>query len=133
MSRRPDGDHQRPATGIILFLAGPVIWYVCFWLVYLIAETACTQDGLRFRALGLEGVSVVTVGLSVLAIVVVAVLVVVAYRRLAEPNESQDPVHVDGDDGTNRLLLYWGGAILGALFALGILMVGIPALVLTPC
>lgn len=127
MSRRPDREQRPIARGIILFLAGPVIWYANFWLVYLVAETACTQNGLRVETLG-TGVSSVTAGLSALALLVVTALAVVAYRR-----RGQDPDSAESDGATNRHLLYWGGAILGALFALAILMVGIPALVLTPC
>jgi heme/copper-type cytochrome/quinol oxidase subunit 3 len=119
-------DLGRTRAGIILFLAGPVIWYGYFWLVYMVAEAACTRGGLAFRGFGLNGVSLVTVALSLLSIVASAALAVMAYRLWARREENDSP-------GPDTHLLYWGGAALGALFTLAIALVGLPAIVLVPC
>lgn len=119
-------DPGRTRAGLILFLAGPVIWYAYFWLVYLVAEAACTADGLAFRALGLPGVSLVIVALSLLCIAASAGLAFIAFRLLAgsSKDEASEP---------DRHLFYGGGTALGALFALAIAMVGLPAIVVVPC
>ena len=109
---------MRRLPGVVLFLAGPVIWYSYFWLVYLIAEAGCTPGGLSLDA---SGVTLITVGVTVLAGAATTILGVNAARALG-----------DGTDGNWRLM-HWGGAVLGGLFTLAIILVGLPALVFAPC
>jgi len=109
---------MRRLPGIVLFLAGPVIWYAYFWLVYLIAEAGCTPGGLSLDS---AGVALVTVGVTVLAGAATTILGVGAAKAIGH-----------GRDGNWRLM-HWGGAVLGGLFTLAILLVGLPALVFAPC
>lgn len=109
---------MRRPRGVVLFLAGPVIWISHFWLVYLVAEAGCAPDGL---ALDPSGVTLVTVGATVIAVVATTIMGFVAGRDLGN--------RADGD----WRLMHWGGAVLGGLFALAIVLVGIPALVFAPC
>lgn len=105
---------MRRLPGFVLFLAGPVIWYAHFWLVYLIAEAGCTPGGLSLDS---SGVTLVTVGVTVLALGATVTLGVLAVRDVGDT--------MDG----NWHLMHWGGAVLGGLFALAIALVGFPALV----
>lgn len=110
---------RRPGWAI-LFLAGPVIWYLHFWLVYLVAEAGCAADD--FRLLGLPGVSVVTVVATVVAVVAIGALTVLAYRRLSG----------GADDEPHRPLVL-AGCLMGVLFLVATLFVGTPAVMMTPC
>lgn len=109
---------MRRLSGAVLFLAGPVIWYAHFWLVYLIAEAGCTPGGL---SLDPTGVTLVTVALTVLAVVATTIMGITAARGLN-----------DGVGGDWRLM-HWGGAVLAGLFVLAIALVGFSGLVFPPC
>ncbi len=122
MSTHPSLRRRLPGW-LVLFLAGPVIWYLTFWLVYLVAEAGCTTGGLDFRLLGLPGLSVITVTVSVLAAGTIAVLTTRAYMRW-----SDDP---SGED--HRRSLMFAGFLLGILFLIATLFIALPALVLEPC
>lgn len=101
-------------------LAGPAIWFGHFMAVYLIAEAACAAGASGGELLGLPVLSLAILGataVAVLSLVVVAAMTLSRWRR--EPADARE------------LLLV--GLALDALFILGILFVGLPALVLPPC
>lgn len=108
------------ATWSVLFLAGPVIWYLYFWLVYLVAEAGCTAGGVQ--VLGLPAVSVLTVAATILAVAAIAMLTLIGRRRLS-PGQ---------DDGTQQPLLL-AGYLMGMLFIVATLFVGVPATLMSPC
>ena len=98
---------------IVLFLAGPVIWYLHFWAVYLAAEAACAAGGTGIELGGWPLLSVFVIVATVLAVAAIWFLALRARR--------------------------WGGqfarvgALLGVLFAVATLFVGAPTLFLPPC
>lgn len=92
-----------------LFLAGPVIWYLYFWVVYLAAEAGCTANSgavVTWTTIGLTGATMVAIGYYTL--------------RARRPD----------DDGSPLLK---AGVLLGVFFVIATLFVGVPALVLQPC
>lgn len=109
---------MRRLPGVVLFLAGPVIWFVYFMVVYLFAEAGCSPGGLRVAP---SVVTWFTVAVTVIAAIATATLAFRAARSLGEGS------------GGDWKLMRWGGAILGGLFVLAILLVGAPALVFAPC
>jgi hypothetical protein len=112
---------RRPSFWAWLFLAGPVIWYTHFWVVYLAAEWGCQVVG-DFLILGRSGVAVVTVALTVAGVGLTVWYMVRAWQRRGRGEPSDQPGEFSR-----------AGLILGLIFAMGILFVGVPALVLTPC
>lgn len=113
-----------------LFLAGPAIWFAHFMAVYLLAEAACAAGGLDAEVLGLSALSLVTLVATALAAAASLVLAGVALRRWR--SRTDDPADwLAGDDRNAGLAL--AGSILGALFVVAILFVGLPAAFLEPC
>ncbi|MPZ52309.1 MAG: hypothetical protein GEU79_06175 [Acidimicrobiia bacterium] len=108
------------ATWATIFLAGPVIWYLHFWLVYLLAEAGCSAGG--FQVLGLPAVSVFTVVATIVAVAAIAVFTVIGRRRISKAQ----------DDGTQQPMLL-AGYLLGVCFIIATLFVGVPASFISPC
>lgn len=99
-----------------LFLAGPIIWYLYFWVVFLAAEAGCPANTAAL-------VTWVTIGL------IGASMVAIAYY--AQPSSrSRSP---RGPGPGNHDSLVGVGLLLGAFFVVATLFVGVPALVLQPC
>ena len=108
---------MRRLPAYVLFLAGPVIWFAHFMVVYLFAEAACNP---AVPGISPSAVVVFTVVATVVAAAATVALTIRAVRNLR------------ADINGNWHLMNWGGAILGGLFVLAILLVGAPALVF-PC
>lgn len=130
------GQETNPRTLWVQLLAGPILWSVHFLVSYLIVEAAC-QIGWRFSILGMSGLSFIVIVLTVLAVLGAVLFAVRSYRGWR------------GIHGDRRLrdqfregskwfegpvdFMYFSGLLLSVLFAIVILMVGLPALVLQPC
>jgi hypothetical protein len=114
MTERP---HQRTFVPrwAWLFLAGPTIWYVYFWVAYLAAEAGCTADA------G-EVVTWVTIGLTG------ATMVAIAYNAWRA-----DRARTEGDDEDRTGTLIRAGFLMGLVFVVASMFVGVPALLLQPC
>lgn len=105
----------RPSTlpWWLLFLAAPIIWYGHFWVVYLVAEAACRLgDGSR------AWLSVFVVTVTVAA---VALILWMSFGSVGRGGEG------------HRAELAWVGAMLGFIFAVATLAVGLPAVTFAPC
>ena len=113
-----------------LFLAGPAIWSVHFAVVYFIGEAWCTMDGPGGEVLGLHPLSFLTLVVTVVAAAGALLLAGAALRRWrAHTGDRSD--WMSGDDLNPGLAL--AGALLGALFTLAIVFVGLSAAFLEPC
>jgi uncharacterized BrkB/YihY/UPF0761 family membrane protein len=113
-----------------LFLAGPVIWATHFLVVYFVGEAWCTKDGPTREVLGLHVLSFLTVVATVLGVGAALLIAAVAHARWRA--RTDDPSDwMDGDDLNPGLAL--AGALLGVLFAVAILFVGLPAAFVGPC
>lgn len=99
-----------------LFLAGPIIWYLYFWVVYLAAEAGCNANSGAV-------VTWVTVGLTGGTIFAIAFYTWRAKRIRGLWDRDNDDANA----------LVKAGFLMGAFFVLATLFVGIPALILQPC
>jgi len=104
-------------TWATLLLAGPTIWIAHFWAVYLTAEVGCVYST---TIGGWPAVSFVTVVATIMAIVAIGLVGLRAVRggRTA-------------DDHTRPLFSI--GALLAGLSIIATLLVGLPAVLLSPC
>lgn len=128
-------ERRRFLTLAGLFLAGPSIWLAHFFLVYLLAEAFCTAGG-NLRILALPVVSAVTLLATALAVGAAAVTTLLAHRRWRRSLTPSPATHDDLSSETERghdKDLALAGVLLGILFIVAILFVGLPAAVLNPC
>ncbi|MGI9018318.1 MAG: hypothetical protein ACR2HR_14655 [Euzebya sp.] len=104
----------------IAVLSGPSLWFGHFMAVYLIAEVVCDSGTTGPQILGLSALKAGVVVLTILAVVTLGVAAVrtQSYRR--QLGSDADPMLV---------IALW----LDALFAVAIIFVGLPPLVLVPC
>ena len=101
-----------------LFLAGPVIWYAYFWVVYLTAEAGCEAE-----------VGTVVVWVTVVLTGITSVTIAFyTWRSLRDTASAK----VTANDGNIRSLVR-AGFLLGGFFVAASLFVGVPALVVGPC
>ena len=107
----------------VMLLAGPVIWYAYFWLVYLLTEGVCRLGGFDFEIMGLTGLSFVTMTVTAGA----SALTVISGRR-SYSAWREGPL-----DGSGQTGMAFAGLVLSGIFLLSVLATGLPALVLEPC
>ena len=102
-------------------LAGPVIWIVHFVAVYLLAEATCAAGrSAAMRFIGPEALVVAVIFVTVTAAAGTLVVALRAWRRSR---------HTEGDVG----LLAKTGLLLALGSFAAVVIVGVPALVLSPC
>lgn len=119
----PSGQRPHPQLPtdrwIVLFLAGPVIWYLFFWVAYLMAEAACVSTLAFTETAGFPTVSFITIALTVVTAVPVVWFMIRAFGQ------------ADGDSPHQGLVK--AGGILGISFFVATVFVGLPALFFRPC
>ena len=113
----------------VLFLAGPFIWFAHFMAVYLLVEAACATGEPHSELLGLPVLATVTIGATVLAVVVAVVATALAYRHWRAAATGDD--WIDVSDRSSGLA--FAGFLLGLVFIAAICFVGLPAAYLEPC
>ncbi|HEX5810061.1 MAG TPA: hypothetical protein VFY25_15440 [Anaerolineales bacterium] len=120
----------------IQLLAGPVLWSIHFLLSYLLVETAC-HAGWDFGILGMSGLSFIVLVLTVLAVVGAVLFAFKSYRgwRNIHTDRSLREEFRETSHWSEGPVdfMYFSGLLLSALFAMAIVMVGLPALFLHPC
>ncbi|MDY7101418.1 MAG: hypothetical protein S0880_09550 [Actinomycetota bacterium] len=120
-----------------VLLGGPVIWFVHFMVVYLVAEAGCTGSGDGLSAFGPPVPRIVSVVATAVAVLACLALAVVAHRRRREQRVEagreagdRDP---SGPAGRDRADLFTAAMILSLLSAGSVLAVGLPAPFLAAC
>ncbi len=120
----------------VVFLAGPVLWFAHFMLVYLVVEAGCTGDGPGLDAFDPPVSHVVTLVATAAAGLACLACARWAYRtwrvggRVREPGESR--VASSALDEHVRAMGF-AGFLLAMLSFVAILSEGLPALFLSAC
>jgi hypothetical protein len=114
-------------------LAGPLIWSVYFMAGYALVEFACKLGLLRFNLLGLSAVSAIIIGLTLVALLATLYAGFVAYQKWQRMRRDESDQVDRGRAEKSPMFMALAGVLLSGLFALLILLTGIPALVLRPC
>ena len=126
----PDTPERRPvepsAGSLLQPLAGPVIWLVYFFVVYLATETACFSDWAGLEVWGLAAIDLVVLVVTVLAMVAIGIFARRSWLRWKHPTGTG---RVEGQDRVLGL----GGFLMGLLFAVATFAVGLPALLVPTC
>lgn len=121
----------------ILLLVGPVTWALHFLTVYVVAEAWCSTTAAPPTWLGLSAPVTVTLAVTAFALLQLAVGISFTARRYRRARIDAERAPVDAatiDDQFVRdrdLLLT--GLLLGPLSAVAVLVVGVPAIWLSPC
>jgi hypothetical protein len=141
-----DVSHDRRARRTwVVFLAGPVIWFSHFMLVYLVAEAGCTGDG---RGLDVFDPPVPVVWTLVATVVAVGLCAAAAFgarRRWradgspagpakdgeAEAHDAEPAETADAEERSASLAFV--GYVLSLFSLLAVLFTAAPALVLWSC
>ena len=128
-------DRLPPATWVA-FLGGPFTWLVHFMLVYLVVEAGCTGDGPGLRLFDPPVPSLATLVATALATVVTLGFARWGYKRwvagadgpaAGESGDLSGPLpDRDRDHGGT---LAFAGFLLSMFSFVGVLFVGLPALV----
>ena len=129
---------RRARVTWLVFLAGPVIWFVHFMVVYLAVEAGCTGAGPGLRLFNPPVPTVVT--LVATAVAAIACLGLAGWAQLRWRARKYEP-GVDGagelsgdlEDHVHGGSLAFAGSLLSLLSFVAILFVGLPALVLPAC
>jgi heme/copper-type cytochrome/quinol oxidase subunit 2 len=117
-----------------LFLAGPSIWMAHFMVVYLLVEALCAANPeADLRSVPI--VSLVTLLATVVAVAGAAVTTVLAYRRWRRAGTAltEDGGQRREGSAEHDTELALAGFLLGTLFIVAMLFVGLPAAALRPC
>jgi hypothetical protein len=127
---------RRARLDWLVFLAGPVIWFGHFMVVYLVAEAGCTGGGPGFEVFDPpvpEAFTLVATGAAVVACGAFAVWSWRWWRTETGTSGAVADLQGDGGDGGGRGSLAFAGLLLSALSALAVVFVGLPAAFLAPC
>jgi len=122
----------------VALLAGPIIWFTHFMVVYLAVEAGCTGDGPGLTVFDPPVPTVLTVAATVVAAIACLWSAVWALRRWRVRDDRSgaamtDDLSADLEYGDRNGLLSFVGFLLSSLSVVAILMVGLPALVLPAC
>jgi hypothetical protein len=119
---------RRDRVVLATLVAGPVIWFLHFMLVYLVAEAGCTGDGRGLALFDSPVPTVVSIAATVAGAVACAVVAGIAHGRWRASSPPDGAVDVSG-----RGSLAFTGLLLALLAAVAIVFVGLPATALPEC
>lgn len=129
---------RRSRVAWVVLLAGPVIWFAHFMVVYLVVEAGCSGGGAGLRLLDPPVPTLVTLGATAAAAAGSLGFARWTYRRWrpAGTNSNQDPFEDATPESEERIAdeaVAFGGFLLCLLSFVTILFVGLPALFLPAC
>jgi hypothetical protein len=114
-------------------LAGPIIWVVYFILGYSVVEAACYLNILQNTLLGFKAISIVIVGLTLLASLITLGMGFLAYRHWQQLRGYEEAESSPEQTGDYRHFMLRGGMVLSGLFAFIIFITALPVFWLSPC
>jgi hypothetical protein len=121
-----------------VFLAGPVIWFAHFMVVYMATEAGCSGDGPGLEVFDPPVPTIVTLVATVVAALGCVWCAAWAWRRWrnrarVQPWGVTDDLSADLEQGDRDGLLALAGFLLSVLSFVSVLLVGLPALALPAC
>jgi hypothetical protein len=131
------GDRRARSTWVV-FLAGPVTWFIHFMVVYLAVEAGCTGEGPGLRLFNPPVSDTVTLAATAVAAIACLGFAGWAHTRwrasASEPAaEERGDLSAESDIRDRGGSLVFAGLLLSLLSVVAILFVGLPALVLPAC
>ena len=129
--------HRQDRLTWVAFLAGQVIWFAHFMLVYTVSEMGCTGDGPGFRLFDPPVPVITTIGATILAALACLGTSVWAWQRWRAGTDASAPVtdggfRGPGDDERGGALAF-AGMLLSLLAFASVIFVGVSAFFLYPC
>lgn len=129
---------RRARVSWLVFLAGPVIWFVHFMVVYLAVEAGCTGAGPGLRLFNPPvptDVTLVATAVAAIACLGFAGWAQVRWRATTHEPAVDEAGDLSGDleDHDHGGSLAFAGSLLSLLSFVAILFVGLPALFLPAC
>lgn len=112
-------------------LVGPLVYSIYFLVGYMTAEAACKADLLNFTFLGMDGLAVTELILTLLSVVIIASGFVIAWRTW-RPQSLRAHGEQAGEESASRFLAF-GGLVLNPLFILVTVATGGALIFLQPC
>jgi hypothetical protein len=109
-------------------LVAPIIYTVYFMVAYLAVEAACTLGWFAFDAGGTNGITVVVIAATIVALLAILLSLLQGVRTLRRPAPPRDPAVGDAERFVTHI-----GVMLDVLFVFLVLATGAPALLLAPC
>lgn len=117
----------------VVFLAGPVIWFAHFMLVYLVAEAGCTGGGTGLTPFDPPVPAVVTMVATVLAVGACLATTVWGLRWWRRDRDRQGTEDVAAHEWSGLATIAFVGALLSALSVVAVLFVGVAGVVFRGC
>jgi hypothetical protein len=120
----------------VAFLAGPVVWFAHFMIVYLVAEAGCTGGGPGLELFDPPVPKAVTAAATIVGATATLLAAAWNHRRWRANSPAADqPADLTGEpsDGGGRGSLAFSGLLLAGLSTVAILFQGLFGLVLPAC
>lgn len=112
----------------VIVLAGPVLGYGYFWLVYMLAEISCSEH------LDLVGTRLLTILICAAAVAIAAATFLFAWRaRRLWTSSANGEADEGSDERHNRRFMATTGLMLLGLFSFFVLLVSAPVIGSTLC
>ena len=116
-------------------LGGPILWSAHFLISYAWVEFACRVKPLVLVStiLGFSVLSWIVLIFTLLAVLAALYVGWAAYRSWLRIRKSDERNELESWGVESRRFMAFGGILLSTLFALVILLTGLPVLALRPC
>lgn len=128
-TKAPSTSHRGLLFGL---LAAPVAWAALHMFDYLWIETACRTGLLTSVWAGISGVSWVVVGATLVALAFTLWAGLLSYGRWRRLREPADADQLEPIEARSHFLAA-SGLMVSVLFAVLIVLTGLPVLFLSPC
>ncbi len=133
---RPERHGELPPRSALwfAFLGAPLAWALNLVAGYSVQATVCDTVGENARILGLQSARAIPVLLSILAAIVAAAGVMIAYRSWRETGTGEENPEATVPAAVGRSwFMAFAGLVSSLIFLLAILLIGITEVVLGPC
>lgn len=119
-----------PFASAYSILAPPILWFAHFFVVYAIAEFGCRANFNNWLFITPATITLLTIVITVIALVLVGISGMIAYRRWTTLNGNQN---TDDSLGERERFLVGAALFLNGLFLFSIIVTALPALFLSAC